>query len=126
MAKFEVGIDQFFRNNAGTSEQERIRHFAKKEPSGEGRHRQKGRAADHSAQRFGKLQIGNRIRRNQINRATHGLVFDQKTNGPDLIFQRNPAHILPAASKNSTTAHFKRKQHFLQCAARGRQHDAGA
>ena len=67
--ELETGGGEGARFDTGAAEQHVVGHFAEGQPGGKGRHREDGGPTEHAAERFGELAIGDRMRRDGVDRA---------------------------------------------------------
>ena len=120
------GGDEPGRLDAAAGKKQRVRHLAKGETGGEGRHREQGRPGQHLPQRSSELLVGNRLRCHPVHGTPERVGGERVTDGADGVVDGDPAQILPAVSQPPADTQSEGWEHFGESTARGRENHSEA
>ena len=94
--------------------------------SPEYRQAEHGRAAERRVQRLGELGVRHRMRRGQVQRARDVRPVEQEAHRPDLVGERDPAHVLAAGPERYAESELEDGHQPAQRAAACGKDEAGA
>ena len=111
----EKGVVEFLElrgKDALAGEKQRVGHFAEEQSQGEGGRGAERRAVEGGGESFGELRVGDRLRRDDVERAAEVFVLEHETEDGDGVVEGDPAHPLPAAGDFSSNSELKGPHHF--------------
>jgi hypothetical protein len=113
----EPSRQQLCRDYSSARQESRVRHFAQRQAQGKRWSRQQRGARQRSAQNLRKLAVGDRLRRNHVNRPGELIGNKRVTDRGDGITDLDPTPKLIPLSKRTAQPQFEGQQHFGQRAA---------
>jgi len=111
-AESVAGLLEAARDHARARQQQGVRHLATdREAEGEGRDRKRRRARQGRSERLGKLPVGDRSRRDGVDRAAQIVALQRVEDDVRKVVEGDPADVLTPAADHAPEPRPEQREH---------------